>query len=243
MKSLALIAISLICGPIMAWVMGKVSDQEAIRQSRKRLVAYIMELRLFIDEPGLVWQAQKNLFKENIRHLFAMLRPALVLILPVAFLMIQMDSFFGNAPAPVGSALLVTAELNGSMTSPLNLEAPRQVAVETPGVYAVSQNSVVWRVRPTEASNSTLRIGGVSKQLVAGQDNFFMASERPTSWWGWIKGGGELPTAGGILKSIRVEYPAAAVRIFGWSAHWSIWFLVICMASAFISAKMAGITV
>jgi hypothetical protein len=139
--------------------------------------------------------------------------------------------------------LLVTAELNGQQDGPLALEAPSQVAVETPPLHVVSNNTMVWRVRPTQTADSTLKIGNVSKQLVAGEDRFFMASQRQTSWWGWITGGGETPAASSILKSITVEYPATTVNIFGWSAHWSIWFLGLCMVSAFVSAKIAGTTV
>jgi hypothetical protein len=43
----------------MLWVFRRISRQEAIRKTKSRLWACLFELRLFTDEPALVWRAQR----------------------------------------------------------------------------------------------------------------------------------------------------------------------------------------
>jgi hypothetical protein len=57
---LSLGLISLLAGVVMLWVFRRVSNQGAIRVAKKRLQAHLYELRLFADEPRLVWRAQKG---------------------------------------------------------------------------------------------------------------------------------------------------------------------------------------
>ena len=50
------------------------SDQDAIRRASNRLMAHLMEFRLFIDEPALIIRAQRDLLIDNwrlLRLLFA----------------------------------------------------------------------------------------------------------------------------------------------------------------------------
>ena len=71
----------------MLWVFARVSNQDAIRRTKKRLQAYLLELRLFGDEPALLWKSQKDLLRTNVRYLSLMLGPALILTVPVVILL------------------------------------------------------------------------------------------------------------------------------------------------------------
>ena len=61
-------------------------DRERLRQSANRIIAHLLEIRLFWDEPSLVLRAQRDLIVENGRFLRQLILPALILSLPFASL-------------------------------------------------------------------------------------------------------------------------------------------------------------
>src|SRR5690242_10517225 len=74
--------ISAAAGIGMLWVFQKTSNQARIRAVKRRVQAHLLELRIYRDEPAVMWQAQKALLWSNLRYLGLMLRPALFLALP-----------------------------------------------------------------------------------------------------------------------------------------------------------------
>ena len=133
---LGLAVISAAAGVAMLWIFGKTSNQQKIRAVKRLVQAFLMELRIYADEPAIVWQSQKALVATNLRYLGLMLRPALVTAVPLAILLVHLEGFYGRAPLPVGEETTVTMALRGPMAegAPVpELEAPPEIVVETAG--------------------------------------------------------------------------------------------------------------
>ena len=64
--------------------------------------AHLLEMKLYQDEPGLLFRAQGNLLLNNFRYLGHMLRPALYLALPMVVLFAHFDSVYGQRALRVG---------------------------------------------------------------------------------------------------------------------------------------------
>ena len=93
MESIAtgsLTAIGLVAGWLLGWGFLRLSNRAALAAAMNRLRAHLMELRLFADEPALVWTAQWDLLKANGVFLWHMLRPLALLALPAGLLMWQL---------------------------------------------------------------------------------------------------------------------------------------------------------
>src|SRR5687768_14707878 len=95
---LTLAPISLLTGLGMLWVFQRFSNQAGIRRAKNRLGAHLMELRLFVDEPALVWRAQRDLIAANVRYIGLMLQPALILTIPLGLLLVAMEPYYGRMP-------------------------------------------------------------------------------------------------------------------------------------------------
>ncbi len=65
-----LVPLSALCGIVAAFVFRRFGSR-ATRQSINRILAHLMELRLFLDEPRLILRAQGNLLRENVSLLQA----------------------------------------------------------------------------------------------------------------------------------------------------------------------------
>src|SRR5439155_2956672 len=105
-----LIPISILVGIAMLWAFGRFSNQSAIRETKRRIVARLYEFRLFVDEPKLIWQAQAGLLRDNLRYLGLMLVPAVVLALPMLVLFAQLDALYGWTPVRPGQTVVVTVQ-------------------------------------------------------------------------------------------------------------------------------------
>ncbi|MGH7972557.1 MAG: hypothetical protein ACREIC_27910, partial [Limisphaerales bacterium] len=122
---ITLIPISLLLGLGMLWVFSHTSNQEAIRKVKARLQAHLYEMRLFTDEPALIWKAQLGLLGANAKYIGLMLVPALVASVPMVVILAQLECFYGHGPIPVGSNAIVTAHIkDGADPSMPSLQPP-----------------------------------------------------------------------------------------------------------------------
>ena len=236
-----LTVLSVLVGVGMLWIFARVSNQDAIRRTKKRLQAYLLELRLFGDEPALLWKSQKDLLRTNVHYLSLMLRPALILTAPVVILLFHLDAIYGLAPLPMGEPAVVTFQASGQISS--RTPAPRLAAdpgfaVETPAVRVLEQSQFSWRIRPLKEAAGELRFNwnGAewAKTVASGKGSPYLSSRRVRSWFDTLWNPGEDRLRGPHVEWIEVRYPAAAIEIAGVEIHWVIWFLVISVLSAYL---------
>jgi uncharacterized membrane protein (DUF106 family) len=205
-----LLPVSLIYGLAAALVFRRFSDQESIRETVNRMMAHMMEFRLFLDSPALVFGAQRDLLRENLRLLRLTLLPCAILAVLFIILFPQLDAMYGHAPLPVGEPSVVTVPLDSGAV----LEAPAGIEIETPGVHVIRDRQVSWRVRPLgrTAGELKVRYDGrvVTRQIVAGGGLIY----------GW-----KLPFSS---PAIEIRYPRTAVLC----ANWMVWFFLISSAVA-----------
>lgn len=243
---LGLALISAAAGAGMLWVFQRTSDQAAIRAVKRLVQAHLLELRIYRDEPGVMWQAQKSLVASNLRYMGLMLRPALIMGLPFAILLVHLDAFYGRAPLRVGADTIVTMGLRGPAGGSVpRLDAPPGVAVETPAVRVLDQGQVSWRIRPRTAVSGLLRIrvegGAVEKRIEAGAGPRFVAGRKVSSLWDAVWHPDEPRIAAPNVDWVEIRYPDARVEWLGIRMHWLIWFIVVSMLAALLLKKRFGV--
>jgi hypothetical protein len=186
------------------------TDQASIHRTVNRMIAHVMEFRLFLNSPALILRAQRDLIRENLHLLRLILLPCVILAVIFIVLFPQLDAIYGHAPLKVGERSVVTAKLSGDAV----LEAPAGIEVETPAVHAVHDRQISWRVRPLGRTSGELRVrypGGVlTRQIVAGNGLIY----------GW-----KLPFTS---PEIEIRYPRRAVL----GVNWMVWFFLISSAAA-----------
>jgi hypothetical protein len=226
----SLVPISILSGIGMLLVFRRTSDQAAVRLAKSLVTAHLLEFRLFMDEPRLILKAQRDLIVANARFLKLMLRPLLVLALPMALLLAAMEAFYGHAPLRVGDPAIVTAQVKHDDTL-LALKAPKGIAVETPPVRVAADRQVSWRIRPLRATNAALELvrpdRAISKSISAGSGMHYL-SERRGSLANLLLRPTETPLWDSEVDWIEVRYPAATIL----RLHWLIWFFAISAITA-----------
>lgn len=234
-----LAVISILAGAGMLWIAGRTSSQEKIRAVKRRISAHILELRVFRDEPWMMWRAQRSLLAANLRYIGLMLRPMLWMAPPLAILLAHLDSFYGRAPLAPGKETIVTVALRTPIDlqgPPPALTAPRGVLVETPAVRIVVQRQISWRIRPIQPVSGKLRLtvnGETVEKRIAGR--------RVSSLFDAIRYPEEPRIRSASIDWVEVQTPVASMAMFGIRAHWLVWFTLISMASALALKKRFGV--
>ncbi|MGO9012794.1 MAG: sulfatase-like hydrolase/transferase [Bryobacteraceae bacterium] len=158
MRALATLApLSALCGILTAFVFRRFGSR-GTRRTVNRILAHVMELRLFLDEPRLVWNAQRDLLRENLRLFGQIAVPSLIAAPLLAFVMWQADAVYGRAPLGAGEAVVVTAHVKSGDLANVRMEAPAGVTVETPGVRIPPLHEVSWRIRPLRPFSGRLTV-------------------------------------------------------------------------------------
>lgn len=245
----ALALLSAVIGVVMLWVFGRFSNQDKIRGVKDLLKAHMLELRLFVDEPSLIWQAQKSLVSSNLRYMGLMLGPFLILLVPMGLMMALLDPYYGVAPLPLDRPAIVAVQLNrvfdASAPAPV-LRAPEGIVVETPVLHTSGLTQLSWRIRATQpvSGKLTIALAGVEmeKNIEAGEGPRYTSPRRVASWLDWFASPGEPLLPAGPVSSIEVNYPGAEVGWLGLELHWLIWFVIVSFAAALLLKSRMGVS-
>jgi hypothetical protein len=241
---ITLIPVSILVGIGMLWVFARTSNPAAIKKVKARLQAHLYEMRLFTDEPVLIWKAQGGLLLANAKYIGLMLVPALVATIPMVLIFAQLECFYGNSPIPVGREAIVTAHLNTPENA--SLKAPEGISVETPAVRATGGHEISWRVRALAPAKGDLELefpsGKISKSIRAGSGPQYVSDRRVSSWLDLILHPGESRLSSGPVDWIEINYPSATVRALGIDMHWLIWLLIISMITALVFKNRFRVT-
>jgi hypothetical protein len=128
---------------------------------------------------------------------------------------------YGRVPLRPGEAAVVTAKL--AAASDASLEAPTDIAVETPPVHV--DGEVSWRIRPMRAGSGLLHVRwagrDVAKSVAAGWRVAYTSEHKAGSAVGFLIHPTEIPD--GNVQWVEVRYPAATIL----GLHWLVWFLII----------------
>jgi hypothetical protein len=239
----SLAAVSVAFGLIALWIFRHTADLAAVRSTIKRVHAHLLEFRLFYGEPRLIWRAQKSILHENLRFLRLMVRPALILTLPMAWLLIQLEAVYGYAPLPVGEASVITAQVTGPFmpedVAP-TLETPPEISVETPPVRSATDRQISWRIRPLRPVRGSLRLGfrgaAIDKTIAAGTRSIFLVRKRVRSLLPFLLRPEEALLPAGEIAWVEVDYPKTDIVIAGIALPWIVWFVLMSL-SALVFAR------
>jgi predicted AlkP superfamily phosphohydrolase/phosphomutase len=204
-------------------VFRRFTNPSHLRRTVNQILAHLLEIPLFADEPRIVLRAQRDLLIANVRLLRQLALPSLLLLLPFAILLTTLDQFFGQLPLRVGETALVTVQYQGPLPRAL-LKPPSGIAVDTPPVCIPSERQIVWRLHAKDNVTGELQLSTddatIAKQIVVANGFAWSPVHRGGSFLAFLRHPGEWPFSSGTIQSIEIAYPPA--RIF--HAPWLLWF-------------------
>ena len=237
----------LLMGVLALSVYALVSNQASIKRTKNRLLARVLEIRLFQDDPLAVMGSFFRVLGGTFLYMKDSLMP-LVVMLPIVVLWItQLAGFFEWRPLKVGDTTVVAVKMEKgtdiSSGAP-KLSVPAGMTVETDAFRSLKDNEVVWRVKANGAATGTMKIDvageSAEKEVAAGGGGLVQVSPKrlKTGFWEKVYYPYEasLP-ADKKFSEIRVSYPQGQIKIFGMEMNWLIILLIASIVFGFALKK------
>jgi len=242
-SSVAMTALSLLTALLMLLVYRLTSNQQRIRAVKDKIIAHLLEMRLYRDSLRITFRAQGNILWYNLKYLGHSARPMLVMIVPLVLAIIHIDQWFGYESLNPGEAAIVKVRLKeGCQPSHeiVSVESSPGFIIETSALRIDKEGEVDWRLRATEPGSWDLIVmvnnQAVAKRIVVGGRSLSRISPAKVArnWIDQLVNPGEAAiSATSAVKMIEIGYPARRMAVFGWRLHWLIVYLVLSVVFGF----------
>ncbi|MEW6359022.1 MAG: hypothetical protein AB1696_22000 [Planctomycetota bacterium] len=235
------IFISILTGAAMVWLFGKLTNQQKIRALKDRIRGRMLEMWIFRDIPRVVLKAQGQALWGLMKYATCSLRALVVLIVPVALIMIQLQARCGWRPLQPGEAALV--RIVYARPLPLDamnasLEPSGAVAVETPPLRILEMREVDFRIRAGQTGEHQITAkaegGPAAKTLHVGDGGRALSPVRSRRWTARLFHPAEPGLPSGPIESIEIEYPSERVSVAGVRLHWLWPFLIVSILAGLL---------
>jgi hypothetical protein len=244
----SLAAVSLLTAVAVLVVVRLTSDQRALAAIKAQIHADTFEIRLFNDDPRAIARAVLGVIRHNATYLRLSVAPMLCVIVPLAIVLAQLQSFFGYAGIEPGASALVTAQFTGEVQT-IELDAPDGLQVATPPISFPSLHQTVWKVLATSGGDYRLRFrtGGETYEKTFHVSSR-VARRSPARGAAGLLTEVAYPSEPPLPKNasisaLRIDYPARGIEIFGRPMHWLGAYTLLALAFAVILKRPLGVTI
>lgn len=248
--ALLVLGISVVIGLLMVVVFRYTSDQKAIHIAKDHLKAHLLALRLFQDQIPVVLRSYGRIVLATGRYLRLAFMPLLIVIVPLTFLMVQIDRYLGSTPLEAGQTFLVKARVaDPAALNEASLELPDGLATTAPPVHVPAENEIDWRVVAARDGDYQIKVQSsaqsFSKRLVVGSGVLRLSPMRLRDhFWERLLFSAEpaLPQ-NNLIEAIEVQYPARDIAFAGFEWNWIWLFFVLSLAAGFLFKSILGIEI
>ncbi len=241
------LAISIVIGLLMVIVFRYTSDQKAIGRAKDRLKANLLAVRLFQDQLPVVMRAYGRILRGTGSYLRLAFTPFLIAILPITFLIVQLDRYFGWLPLRPAQTFLVEAHVDPA--NQVELQLPPELVSSAPAVHIPSDKEVVWRLVAQRAGRYEIHLSTagqtVSKQVVVspGLARVSPIRLRGNFWERMFTSGEPALAENSPIESISITYPPRVFNFAWMEWNWIVLFFVVSLIAGFIFKSALGIQV
>jgi len=241
-----IVVVSTLLGIVMAIVFRFTSNQRKLRRVAELCRADILAIKLFKDDPRVMFRSIGQLLRNTGRRLWYSLPPMFVMLIPFAFLLSHLAVWYEYRPLAEGDTAIVELQLSESAWKryqEVAPEVPDQLTVETPPLRDLDQKSIFWRIRVNEATPATIhwQIGpdSVDKEVAVASEPQTLSPvsvRLPGPGW-WDRLLHPVEQSLGVdspLRGITIHHQQRDVPLFGWNVPWWATVLIVSMIAALI---------
>jgi hypothetical protein len=232
----SLLLVSTIAGVVLAYIYGKISNQQALKKVKRSIAAGIFE---------------SVLFRHDIRTSLS-IPPILILLIPSLIILAQLNLRFGARALTPGEKAVVTLNMTNEDALFEAELRPSEGLHATPPLRDLENKQVSWRIDTTPntgqgATNITLSVLGASTShpvYIGSQPPTLSTELHSTAVWQFLYPGGTVPEAlKRYVTAISVTYPEQELSIAGINTNWLVLFVCVSLLSGLVASKVIGIEI
>jgi len=248
---ISLALISGLAGVIFLLIYKYTSNQKAIGKARDQITANLLAVKIFNESISVTLNCQGKIILWALKLLLHSIIPALIMIVPVVFILSQLGGWYQNRPIHKGEEFLVSMSIKGDIG-----ELKPQLCPETGNfadtligpVRVLSEAKVYWKLLAKKTGDHTLKFyidaEEYDKSLIVGEGLKRISVKRPgTKWYEAVLYPFEKPFDDqSQIKSIDVEYIDRKPLFLGLS-RWILFFFIFSFVCAFLFKGAFGVRI
>jgi len=242
--------ISLVIGFLMVVVFGYTSDQKAIHAAKDKLKAHLLALRLFQDQISVVIRSYGQIVLDTGRYLRLAFRPLLWVVVPLTFLVVQVDRYLGSTPIEAGQPFLVRARIaDPDKLNEASLQLPDGLEITAPAVHVPAAGEVAWRVQAKKNGDYEIKVLAADQTLVkslvvnSGMKRLSAVRLRGRFWERLFTSAEPALPDSSAIQAIEVQYPERNIAFAGFAWNWIWLFFVLSIVAGFLFKSILGIEI
>lgn len=156
-----LIFISIVLGVLLLLLYKYTSPQKLIKRIKNQMKASLYEVRLYKDDLGIVFQANKSLLMNNLKYFTCNLIPLVPLIFVVIPIIIQLDIRYGIGPLQEGEDVHLKVVLGEDVdfeNAEVKLTMPEGLSIEAGPVRVPANSEYFYRMKVDRAGQYDLAV-------------------------------------------------------------------------------------
>ncbi|MHC4943402.1 MAG: hypothetical protein ACYTG7_10330 [Planctomycetota bacterium] len=153
--------ISIVLGILLLLLYKYTSPQKMIKRIKDKMKASLYEVRLYKDDLGIVFRANKSLLANNIKYFSCNLIPLIPLIFVVIPIIIQLDVRYGIGPLKAGEATHMKVILSDDVdfeTARVDVEIPDGLRLDAGPVRIPAKHEYFFRIFVEKAGQYDLNV-------------------------------------------------------------------------------------
>ncbi|MAE62908.1 MAG: hypothetical protein CMJ18_01440 [Phycisphaeraceae bacterium] len=249
-----LLLLSALTGVALTWIIGKTSNQRALRRAADRARAQVLAIRLFKDDLKVMLGAPLAVMGSSLARCLHTVPSLLVVAVPMALLFCQMAVWYQRRPLEPGETAVVRLAIAPDawqVFRDVSIDAPPGVEVETPALRDDAEHALFWRIRAgapvEEPLRWTIDDATFEKRIAIAESPGRLAPVAPirpgTGWFDRLvhplEAGFESTSP---VHRIDVTYPSRVVNeVLGYAVPWWLTFLVVSILVALLSRRWLGV--
>jgi len=147
---IGMLFISILTSIMMLYLYKYTSNQEQIKKNKEKIKGHFLEIRLFKDNPRLIFKAEWDAMRTNFVYLRYILIPLAIMLPLFVLCVIQLWAYYGFNQFEPGDTTLVKVKLSeNAARENLNIElnVPEGLTIESPPIHMEKNKEVDWRIR------------------------------------------------------------------------------------------------
>jgi len=235
---------SFFTGVVMLVAYRFTSNQPAIRRAKDRMQAHVLAVRLFQDQLGVVLHSYGRILGATLGYLRLSLVPLLVMFVPLALLLVQLDARFAYRPPRVGEPLLLRVQVaRPELVEGVSFGLPDSVALTAPLLRDAVEKEVIARIESRAPGVWTIGVdlagSRYTKQMIVSDhlENISTARVGP----GFVDRllhpvEDPLPAAAPIV-AIALDYPERRITLGRFGLNWIVVFFVLSLVAGLVMKR------
>ena len=214
------------------------SDQTALRNARNRMVARVLEIRLYQDDIMGIFGITLRILAASFVYIKQSFRPLVVMFVPVCLILIQMAAWFEHRPLEPGDSVLLTVTCDDAvdvLSADMSATVGDGLVLETEAFRAPHESVVAWRVGATAPADSWIDVslGDVvlrkNVQVAHGMRKVSPRRVRAQLWDAVLYPVEPFIAGGSPMRCIRLGYPERELHVGRFRVDWVVAFFVLTL--------------